>query len=98
MSKPFDMELFLAAVLTGSYATRQRHLRQATLIQTEIADRWQRETPRAWQRKHVAWFLEHRLDRHSEATRYYYLLTVRLLARRLGKSWAFKLGPSGLKG
>lgn len=30
MSRPFDMELFLAAVLTGSYATRQRHLRQVS--------------------------------------------------------------------
>ncbi len=45
MSKPFDMELFLAAVLTGSYATRQRHLRQAKLIQAEISERWQLETP-----------------------------------------------------
>ncbi|MDU0537120.1 hypothetical protein Q8X06_33260, partial [Pseudomonas aeruginosa] len=33
MSKPFDMELFLSAVLTGSYATRHRHLRQAKIIQ-----------------------------------------------------------------
>lgn len=32
MSKQFDMELFLAGVLTGSHATRQRHLRHATLI------------------------------------------------------------------
>jgi len=31
MSKPFDMELFLAGVLTGSHATRQRHWRQAAL-------------------------------------------------------------------
>ncbi len=38
MSKVFDLELFLAAVLTGSYATRQRHLRQAKLIQAEIAE------------------------------------------------------------
>lgn len=91
MSKEFDMELFLAAVLTGSYATRQRHLRQAKLIQTEISERWQRETPWAWQRKHVAWFLEERLPKRSEATRYYYLLTVRLLARRLEKTWEFKL-------
>lgn len=29
MSKPFDMELFLGGMLTGSHATRQRHLRQA---------------------------------------------------------------------
>lgn len=39
MSKPFDMELFLGGVLTGSHATRQRHVRQATLIQAEIAER-----------------------------------------------------------
>lgn len=89
MSRPFDMELFLAAVLSGSHATRQRHVRQAKIIQAEIAERWQRGTPWAWQRKHVAWFLKHRISQHSEATRYYYGLTIRLLARRLKKSWAF---------
>ena len=91
MSKQFDMELFLAGVLTGSHATRQRHLRQAKVIQAEIAERWQRETPWAWQRKHLAWFLEHRLNQRSEATRYYYVLTVRLLAQRLETSWVFNL-------
>ncbi|WP_410481404.1 hypothetical protein ACJ70E_03640 [Pseudomonas plecoglossicida] len=91
MSKSFDMEVFLSGVLTGSHATRQRHLRQASFIQAEISGRWQRETPWAWRRKHVAWFLEHRLARRSEATQYYYLLTVRLLARRLDKSWVFNL-------
>lgn len=91
MSKPFDMELFLAGVLTGSHATRQRHVRQAKIIQAEIAGRWQRETPWVWQRKHVAWFLDHCLGQRSEATRYYYVLTVRLLARRLEKSWVFNL-------
>ncbi|QJQ12824.1 hypothetical protein A3L25_026710 [Pseudomonas putida] len=89
MSKQFDMELFLAGVLTGSHATRQRHLRQAMLIQAEIAERWQLETPWAWQRKHVAWFLDHRVGGRSESTRYYYLLTVRLLTFRLEKSWIF---------
>jgi hypothetical protein len=29
MSTAFDMNLFLAGVLTGSHTTRQRHLRQA---------------------------------------------------------------------
>ncbi|WP_423770357.1 hypothetical protein [Pseudomonas sp. NLJ1] len=91
MSKSFDMELFLSGVLTGSHATRQRHLRQATLIQAEIANRWKRETPWAWQKKHMDWFLERRLSRRSEATRYYYLLTVRLLASRLQKTWVFNL-------
>ncbi|MBH3393394.1 MULTISPECIES: hypothetical protein [Pseudomonas] len=90
MSKPFDMELFLAGVLSGSQATQQRHLRQARIIQAEIANRWQRSTPWAWQRKHLVWFLEHRLDRHSRMTRYYYFLTVRILARRLKKTWEFK--------
>lgn len=89
MSKPFDMELFLAGVLTGSHTTRQRHVQQAKIIQAEIAKRWQRKTPWAWQRKHVAWFLDHRLAERSQATRYYYLLTVLLLARRLEKSWVF---------
>ena len=89
MTKPFDMELFLAGVLTGSHATRQRHLRQAKIIQAVIEERWQRETPWGWQRKHVAWFLDHRLGERSKATRYYYVLTVRLLARRLDRSWVF---------
>lgn len=90
MSKPFDMELFLAGVLTGPHATRQRHLRQANLIQAKIAERWQRETPWAWQRKHLAWFLGHALGQRSEATRYYYVLTMRLLIRRLEKAWTIK--------
>lgn len=91
MSQPFDMELFLAGVLTGSHASRQRHVRQAKIIQAEIAERWQRKTPWAWQRKHLVWFLEHCLSGRSEATRYYYSLTVRLLARRLVTSWNFNL-------
>jgi len=91
MSKPFDMELFLAGVLAGSQATRRRHLRQSKIIQAEIEARWQRETPWSWRRKHVAWFLEHHLRQRSNATRYYYLLTVRQLVRRMETSWVFKL-------
>ncbi|AJA13273.1 prophage PssSM-03 [Pseudomonas putida S12] len=89
MSKPFDMEVFLAGVLTGSHVTRQRHVRQAKIIQAEIAKRWQRQTPWTWQRKHVAWFLENRMSHRSEATRYYYVLTVRMLTLRLARSWTF---------
>ncbi|WP_414157685.1 hypothetical protein [Pseudomonas sp. BNK-15] len=91
MSKPFDIELFMSAMLTGSHATQKRHLRQAKIIQVEIAKRWQRDTPWAWQKKHVTWFLEHRLNRRSKATRYYYLLTVHLIAQRLEKTWKFNL-------
>lgn len=39
MSKPFDMELFLAGMLTGWHVTRQRHLKQARIIQAEISQR-----------------------------------------------------------
>jgi hypothetical protein len=85
------MKLFLVGVLTGSHTTQQRHLRQATIIQVEIEERWQLETPWTWQRKHLDWFIQHSLNRRSEATRYYYLLTIRLLVRRLQKSWIFKL-------
>ncbi|MCW2269609.1 hypothetical protein [Pseudomonas sp. JUb96] len=90
MSKPFDMELFLAAVLTGSHATRQRHLRQAMIIHAEISERWRLRIPWTWQRKHLAWFLDHCLAGRSEASKYRYLLTVRLIARRLKTAWIFK--------
>ncbi|MFK9004746.1 hypothetical protein [Pseudomonas pergaminensis] len=90
MSKPFDMELFLGGVLTGSHATRQRHLRQAKAIQTAIADRWQRDSPWTWQRKHLAWFLNQHMSQCAKSTRYYYVLTVHLLTTRLGKSWQFE--------
>lgn len=91
MSKSFDMELFLAGVLIGSQATRQSHMRQAKIIQIAIADRWQLENLWTWQKKHVVWFLENRLSEHSHATQHYYVLTVRLLARRLETSLIFKL-------
>jgi hypothetical protein len=89
MSKAFDMELFLAGLLTGSHATRQRHLRQAKTIQTAISERWQRDNPWTWQRKHLVWFLNHHLNQHTDSTRYYYLLTMQLLTHRLGKPWQF---------
>ena len=87
MKKQFDMELFLAAVLTGSYATRKRHLRQAKIIRAAIADRWKQETPWCWRRKHLDWFIQYHLAEHSSATKYYYSLTLNLLIRRLDKKW-----------
>jgi hypothetical protein len=89
MSKPFDMELFLASVLTGSHATRLRHLRQANAIQAAISNRWHLDNPWTWQQKHLAWFLHHHVNQRAESTRYYYLLTMHLLVHRLGKSWQF---------
>ncbi|WP_081993222.1 hypothetical protein [Pseudomonas mediterranea] len=89
MNKQFDMEIFLAGVLTGAHATRERHIRQAKTIQTAISERWHRDNPWTWQRKHLAWFLDTHVSPHAESTRYYYLLTVNLLTIRLGKSWQF---------
>lgn len=90
MNIPFDIEIFLAGVLTGAHATRERHLRQAKAIQAAISNRWHRDNPWTWQQKHLDWFLNLHLNQHAESTRYYYLLTIHLLTLRLGKSWQFK--------
>ncbi|NMZ29611.1 hypothetical protein HBO40_18380 [Pseudomonas protegens] len=87
MSKPFDMELFLTSVLTGSHATRQRHLRQANTIQKTIAERWQREDPWRWKRKHLLYFMNTKSKSSAKITMYRYELTVRLIALRMGKRW-----------
>lgn len=86
MTKPFDMALFLSGMLTGSTATQQRHLRQAQIMQVAIQQRWQRDNPWSWQLKHVRWFFIQHLNDHSDATRYYYRLTVRLIWKRLGNA------------
>ena len=87
MSKPFDMELFLSGVLTGSHASRLRHIRQAKIIHMAIYDRWQLDNPWTWRRKHLTWLFDHHLEKRSEAARYYYRLTVQLITSRLGGSW-----------
>lgn len=87
MNKLFDMELFLTGGLAGSKATRQRHICQAKVIQATTLERWQHDNPWTWQRKHLVWFLKHGISHRAEATRYYYELTVKLIALGLGKSW-----------
>lgn len=86
MSKPFDMELFLIGGLKGSKLTRQRHIRQAKIMQQAIQRRWCRDNPWTWQCKHVFWFLNQHLKNHSLATRYYYHLTVLLIWKRQGRA------------
>jgi len=87
MSKPIDMELFLAGVLTGSHASRERHLRQAKAIQTAISDRWHRDNPWTWRRKHLIWYLTQALRHHKKSTVTYYRLTLKLIITRLDKPW-----------
>ena len=91
MSKPFDMELFLKGVLTGGHATQQRHIRQAKTIQAAIYDRWHLNNPWSWQQKHLTWILNHHLNQQTQSTRYYYLLTTRLITLRLGQPWQPKI-------
>lgn len=97
MSKTFDMELFLAGVLTGAHATRQRHISQAKAIQVAIADRWHRDNPWTWQRKHLVWFINNRIERYTGSTQYYYLLTIKLISLRLEKAWSFLIDYKDLK-
>ncbi|WP_124413570.1 hypothetical protein [Pseudomonas sp. R4-35-07] len=90
MSKPFDMELFLAGILKGANATRKRHIQQAKTIQAAIHERWQLDNPWSWQRKHLVWFLDSHIQSRSGSTCYYYLLTIGLISSRLRKSWTFQ--------
>ncbi|MDF3160264.1 hypothetical protein P3C24_04740 [Pseudomonas proteolytica] len=87
MNKPFDMEIFLAGVLTGAHATRERHIRQAKTIQAAISNRWHKDNPWTWQQKHLIWFLTCHLQHCADPTHYYYGLTARLIAQRVGKRW-----------
>ncbi|PYB69395.1 hypothetical protein DMX11_24825 [Pseudomonas sp. LB-090624] len=84
MKKAFDMALFLSGVLKGSQPTQQRHLRQARIMLAAINHRWQRDTPWTWRQKHLRWFLTQYLKDHSDNARYCYLLTARLVWKRLG--------------
>lgn len=87
MSYRFDMQLFLSGTVSGSHTSRQRHYRQANIIYTAISEYWQRSNPWTWQRKHILWFLNHKISDRADTTRYYYKLTARLISQRLGKSW-----------
>ncbi|WP_409310709.1 hypothetical protein [Pseudomonas putida] len=84
MTKQFDMALFLSGVLVGSKSTQQRHLRQARIMQAAIQRRWHRANPWSWKMKHIRWFFTQHLRSHSNASRYYYQLTVSLILKRTG--------------
>lgn len=87
---PFDMKLFLTGVLTGLQATRNAICDRLRLSMLQSQHAGSEKRPGLGKESSFAWFLDHHLDRRSEATRYYYKLTIRLLARRLEKSWVFK--------
>ena len=77
-----DMHLFLRDVLSGSPASRDRHLRQAKIIQNAINQRWGIANPYRWQVKHLRWFLKEHCAELAPVSRYRYWLTIALIARR----------------
>jgi hypothetical protein len=87
MSKSFDMELFLVSVLSGSQATRRRHLKQSAAIQNAIFQRWKLANPWTWRVKQLLWFMNNALIGRSPATRYRYWLTIKLIALKLEKKF-----------
>lgn len=89
MNKSVDMRLFLTAVLSGATSTRSRHVKQGEIIQLAISKRWSKKSPWTWQKKHLFWFLQQSRTVHSPATHYRYVLTIQLIATRLGKPWKF---------
>lgn len=93
MTNPYDIALLLSGVLTGSQATRQRHLRQARIMQAAIQQRWHRANPWTWQIKHVRWFFTQHLQGHSDASRYYYHLTASLIWKRVRSNGVCKQAP-----
>ena len=97
MKKAFDMPLFLSGILSGSATTRQRHIRQARTIQAAIWNRWGRDNPWTWQEKHLKWFFKEEIEK-KEPTRYYYLLTAALIAKRMNKKWRFSLTSKSISG
>jgi len=54
-------------------------------MQMAIQKRWKRDASWNWNIKHVKWFIDRYLENHTPSTRYYYLLTVKLIYKRLGK-------------
>ncbi len=50
MREPFDMELFLAGIMSGANATKKRHVHQAAIIQQEIKKHWKECTPWRWKK------------------------------------------------
>lgn len=92
MNRQFYMSLFLCGVLSGSPESRRRHISQAKVMKTAITKRWHNATPREWKLKHVQWFLNVSLIVRAPSAHYRYVLTTKLILKRMEKNWARALG------
>ena len=77
--------MLLKRALPGAKASINGHIDRGERIAMEIQRRFQVGEPHQWQVKHLRWVLERWASEKSEATRYDYWRTVRVLASALGR-------------
>lgn len=80
-----SIAILLKRSLPGSKSSITGHIERGERIAHAIQQRFGISEPRQWQAKHLRWVLERWASKKSEATRYDYWRTVRVLAAALGK-------------
>ncbi len=75
--------MLLKRSLPGSKSSIAGHIERGERIAQAIQQRFGVSEPRQWQAKHLCWVLERWASEKSDATRYDYWRTVRVLASAL---------------
>ena len=75
-----SIAILLKRSLPGSKSSIAGHIERGERIAQAIQQRYGISEPRQWQAKHLRWVLERWASEKSEATRYDYWRTVRVLA------------------
>jgi hypothetical protein len=85
-----SIAILLKRSLPGSKSSVTGHIERGERIAQAIQQRFGISEPRQWQAKHLRWVLERWASEKSEATRYDYWRTVRVLAAALNHwpDWA----------
>ena len=78
-----SIAILLKRSLPGSKSSIAGHIDRGERIAQAIQQRFGISEPRQWQAKHLRWVLERWVSEKSEATRYDYWRTVRVLASAL---------------
>lgn len=78
-----SIALLLKKSLPGSKSSIAGHTERGERIAQAIQQRFGISEPRQWQAKHLRWVLERWASEKSDATRYDYWRTVRVLAATL---------------
>lgn len=80
-----SIAILLKRSLPGSKSSIAGHIERGERIARAIHERFGISEPHQWQAKHLRWVLERWASDKSEATRYDYWRTVRVLAAALGR-------------